>query len=116
MQGDFSGLRIESIQADTGRTYKSGEQFQVQADVFLGKVQPGDVQVEVYYGTIVGDDVLQNSALAPLRDVEKIDDGRFRFSGVIPCARTGNFGFKLRVTPFHPLLSDPYEMSLVLWS
>ena len=48
--------------------------------------------------------------------VEKIADGRFRFSGVIPCARTGNFGFKLRVTPFHPLLADPYEMGLVLWS
>ena len=116
MQGDFSGLRIEGIQADTGRTYKSGEQFQIQADVFLGKVQPGDVRVEVYYGTIVGDDVLQNSALASLPDVEKIADGHFRFSGIIPCARTGNFGFKLRVTPFHPLLSDPYEMGLVLWS
>jgi starch phosphorylase len=116
VQGDFPALRIESIQADTGRTYKSGEQFRVQADVFLGNIQPGDVQVEVYYGTIVGEDILQNSALAPLRDVEKIADGRFRFSGVIPCARTGNFGFKLRVTPFHPLLNDPYDMGLVLWS
>ncbi len=116
MQGDFPSLRIEGIQADTGRTYKSGEEFQVQADVLLGKVQPGDVRVEVYYGTIVGDDVLQNSALAPLPNVEKIADGRFRFSGAIPCARTGNFGFKLRVTPFHPLLSDPYEMGMVLWS
>ena len=48
--------------------------------------------------------------------MEKIADGRYRFSGVIPCARTGNFGFKLRVTPFHPLMPDPYEMGLVLWS
>jgi starch phosphorylase len=116
MQADFPGLRIESIEADTARTYKSGEEFRVQADVSLGKIPPGDVQVEVYYGTIVGDDVLQNSALAPLRDVEKTADGRYRFSGVIPCARTGNFGFKLRVTPFHPLMPDPYEMGLVLWS
>jgi len=73
------------------------------------------VRVDVYYGTIVGEDVLQNSALARLGDVEKTGDGRFRFSGVIPCARTGNFGFKLRVTPFHPLMLDPYEMGLVLW-
>ncbi len=116
MQADFPGLRIENVLADTGRTYKSGEEFRVQADLFLGKVQPGDIRVDVYYGTIVGEDVLQNSALGQLAEVEKIADGRFRFSGAIPCARTGNFGFKLRVTPFHPLAGDPYEMNLVLWS
>ncbi len=116
MAGDFSGLRIESIQADTGRTYKSGEQFKVQADLFLGKIAPGEVLVNVYYGTIVGEDILHNSALARLGEVEKTGEGRYRFSGVIPCSRTGNFGFKLRVTPFHPLMVDPYEMGLVLWS
>ncbi len=116
MSGDFAGLRIESIQADTGRTYKSGESFQVQADLFLGSIAPEDIRVDVYYGTIVGDDVLQNSALARLGEVQESGEGRYRFSGVIPCGRTGNFGFRLRVTPSHPLMTDPYEMGLVLWS
>gem|GEM_PF-5834127 len=88
----------------------------MQADLFLGKVQPGEIRVDVYYGTIVGEDILQNSALVSLGDVEKIEESRFRFSGVIPCTRTGSFGFKLRVTPFHALLSDPNQMNLVLWS
>jgi starch phosphorylase len=116
MSEDFAGLRIESIQADTGRTYKSGEPIQVQADLFLGKMAPEDIRVDVYYGTIVGDDVLQNSALAPLGEVQKTGEGRYSFNGVIACGRTGNFGFKLRVIPFHPLMADPYEMGLVLWS
>jgi starch phosphorylase len=116
MRGDFASLRIDKVQADTGHTYKSGEHFQVQAEIFLGKVQPGEIKVDVYYGNIVGEDVLQNSALAALDGVEKIGVGLFRFSGAIPCSRTGNFGFKLRITPFHPLLNDPYEMDLVLWS
>ena len=115
MRSDFPSLRIESVQADTGRTYKSGESFPVQADLFLGKLAPEDVRVDVYSGTIVGDDMLQNSALARLGTVEKTAEGRFRFSGVISCGRTGSFGFKLRVTPFHPLLLDPYETGLVLW-
>ena len=97
------------------RTYKSSEQFPLQADIYLGKIDPGDIRVEAYYGNIIGEDVLHNSALAVLSEVTKIADNRYRFSGVIPCARTGNFGFKLRVTPFHPLLSDAYEMDLVLW-
>jgi glycogen phosphorylase len=116
MRTDFPALRIEGIQADTGRTYKSGESFPVQADLFLGKVAAEEVRVDVYYGTIVGEDVLQNSALARLGEVERIAEGRYRFSGNIPCGRTGNFGFKLRVTPAHPLMLDPYETGLVLWS
>ena len=116
MHDEFIALRIEGVHADTARTYKSGESFQVQADLSLGKLSPEEVRVDVYYGTIVGEDVLQNSALARLGEVEKIGDGRFRFSGVITCGRTGNFGFKLRVTPFHPLMLDPYAMGLVLWS
>jgi len=116
MAADFPSVRIESVQADTGRTYKSGESFQVQADLFLGKIPPGEIRVDVYYGTIVGEDVLHHSALVQLNEAEKTGDGRFRFSGSIPCARTGNFGFKLRVTPFHPQQADPYQMNLVLWS
>ncbi|MCU0236572.1 MAG: alpha-glucan family phosphorylase [Acidobacteria bacterium] len=116
VRGEFSALRIESVQADSARTYKSGESFPVQAELFLGKLAPEDVRVDAYFGTIVGEDVLQNSALARLDAVEKAADGRFRFSGTIPCGRTGSFGFKLRVTPFHPLMRDPYEMGLVLWS
>jgi starch phosphorylase len=116
MTAEFPALRIESIKADTGRTYKSGESFQVEADLLLGKIQPEEIRVEVYYGNIVGEDVLHDSALVQLNDAQKISDGRFRFSGAIPCGRTGNFGFQLRVTPFHPQLTDPYQMNLVLWS
>ncbi len=116
MRGEFPSLRIEGVHADTARTYKSGESFPVQAELFLGRLAPEEVRVDAYYGTIVGEDVLQNSALARLGEVEKTGEGRYRFSGVITCSRTGSFGFRLRVTPSHPLLLDPYEMGLVLWS
>ncbi len=115
MRGLFPALRIEGIHADTTRTYKSGESFAVQAELALGQLAPEEVRVDVYYGTIVGEDVLQNSALARLGEVEKTGEGRYRFGGVITCSRTGSFGFRLRVTPSHPLLLDPYEMGLVLW-
>jgi len=115
IKNDFAALRVENIQADTGRTYKSSEQFPLQADLYLGRVDPADIRVEAYYGNLIGDDMLHDSALAVLGNVAKLADGRYRFSGVIPCAHTGNFGFKLRVTPFHPLLADSYEMGLVLW-
>ncbi len=116
LRGQFPALRIEGIHADTARTYKSGESFAVQAELNLGQLAPEEVRVDVYYGTIVGEDLLQNSALARLGDVEKTGEGRYRFSGVITCSRTGSFGFRLRVTPSHPLMLDPYETGLVLWS
>ncbi len=116
IRSEFPTLRIEKVQADTARTYKSGEDIPLQAEVFLGKINPGDIRVEAYFGNIIGDDMLHDSALAVLGDVTKISDNRYRFSGAISCKNTGNFGFKLRITPFHPLMVDPYEMGLVLWS
>lgn len=115
LAAEFSAVRIEDVQADTARTYKSGESLQVQAQLFLGRLAPDEVRVDAYFGTIVGEDVLQHSALAALEEVEKAGEGRFRFRGLIPCGRTGRFGFKLRVTPRHPLMLDPYELGLVLW-
>jgi starch phosphorylase len=116
MRSEFASIRIENIHADTSRTYKSHEEFPLQAELFLGKLDPADVRVEVYYGNLVGEDVLRDSALAPLAEVVALGDGRFRFSGVIRCSRTGSFGFKLRVTPHHALMVDPYELGMVLWS
>jgi starch phosphorylase len=115
LRAEFANVRIEEIAADTARTYKSGERLRVHAVLFLGQLAAEEVRVDAFYGNIVGEDVLQNSALAQLGEVEKLADGRFRFGGDIPCSRTGSFGFKLRVTPSHPLMLDPYEMGLVLW-
>jgi starch phosphorylase len=116
MRGEFPAVRIEKVLADTGRTYKSNEEFPLQAEVFLGKLDPAEVRVEAYYGTIIGEDVLRDSALAVLSEVAALGDGRFRFSGAIRCSRTGRFGFKLRVTPHHALMVDPYELGMALWS
>ncbi len=115
LRAAFPRLRIEAVKADTARTYKSGEDFRVQAEIFLAGLAPEEVRVDAYYGTLIGEETLQHSALVRLDDVQEAGEGRFRFAGAIPCQRTGSFGFRLRVTPCHRLLHDPYEMGLVLW-
>ena len=41
------------------------------------------------------------------------DEGGHRYEGVVPLARTGAFGYAVRVLPKHPLLATPAELGLV---
>ncbi len=115
MRQAFPAVQLQAVHFDGSRSFKIGERIPVQAEVLLGKLQPKDVRVDVYFGLCAGENLLSHSGIEQLEEAEKIEDGRWRFSGVIPCGRTGSFGFRLRVTPDHPLLTDPYELGLVLW-
>ncbi|MGE5253226.1 MAG: hypothetical protein ACM3N7_04625, partial [Planctomycetaceae bacterium] len=42
-------------------------------------------------------------------------DGKAVFRGAIPCMKVGRFGFRVRLLPAHPLLSNPYSLGLILW-
>jgi starch phosphorylase len=84
-------------------------------DVFLGNLKLEDISVDIYYGNIAADNRFNHSAINNLKEVSPIGEGEYIFSGHLVCQRTGNFGFKIRITPSHPLIIDPYEMSLVTW-
>ena len=50
---------------------------------------------------------------APLRVGESFDGGRYRFDGEIRLARSGAFGYTVRVIPLNPGLSSVAELGLV---
>lgn len=115
LRKDFSGIRVENISFEEKKVFRIGDEVQIDIQVFLGRLTPPDVQVDVYYGQIAAEDNLEDSRLARLTGIEPVGDSRFRFSGKLTCRKTGKFGFKIRITPYHALMSDPYEMRLVLW-
>jgi starch phosphorylase len=116
---DFHALQIGDIHFDEKKVYKISESVKVAVDVFTGSLKPGDIHVDIYYGNISPDLRLIDTAIEHLDEITSLEQdenaSRYRFSGNLPCRRTGNFGFKIRVTPYHPLIMDPYEMNRVLW-
>jgi glycogen phosphorylase len=111
----FYTMRIENISVDSTRIYKIGEKIPISVDVWTGDCVPDDIKVDIYYGHMIGEDKLTGSGIANLSEVQKIADNKYRFSGDLVCEHTGNFGFKVRVTPFQPSVLEPYELGLIMW-
>jgi starch phosphorylase len=114
---EFHQVKAANISFDETKIYKIREKIKMEAEVFLGNLKPEDVSVDIYYGNIspTDDQRVEHSAIEHLNEVTLIEPGKYLFSGHLTCRGTGNFGFKIRITPSHPLMIDPYEMNLVLW-
>jgi starch phosphorylase len=111
----FYSIHIGDIHFDKTKVYKINESVDVDVDVFTGDLKPGDISVDIYYGNISPELHLTHTAIEHLKQITPIEGNKYRFSGRLPCKKTGNFGFKIRVTPYHPLIMDPYEMNMVIW-
>jgi len=116
MEKEFPQVKIESAGVDNGEVFLVGQEVEVSAELSLGGLAPGEVRVEAYYGTLGAEDEIVNPVLQELDRVEEREGGRTLFSGRIPGQRTGQFAYRIRVTPRHDLLFFPYGLNLVLWS
>lgn len=113
---EFPALRIRDISFNNRQVYRINDRLEISAKVFLAGLEPQDVRVDVYHGSIAGEEELSSSSLTRLEKVEMDGKQNWLFSGTIDCLQTGNLGFRIRVTPDHPLMINPYEMNLVAWS
>lgn len=115
IKNNFNSINIERVNFDDKRVYTINSKFKVEVNVFLGNIKPDYVNIDVYYGRISDKDEIKDSKVVNLKDVKELGNNRYKFSGYMLCNKTGNFGFKIRVTPSHPLIVNPYEMNLKIW-
>ncbi len=118
IQKDFHKISVSHITYSPDLEYKINEPIQLQAILKLGNIKPEDINVSIYYGNLSAQQTLEDSNLHQLIDVQAVEGGNpgeFIYSGSILCRKTGDFGFKLRITPQHPLMANPYEMNLIKW-
>ena len=113
---EFPAIRIRDLRFDNRRVYKINDRLEISVKLFLADLEPNDIRLDVYHGAIAAEEELASSAITRLEKVESDGNKNWVFSGEIPCLQTGNQGFRIRITPDHPLLVNPYEMNLVLWS
>lgn len=115
MKKNFPLIKITRVRYDKQEQYKINDRIKIEVQVILGKTKPEEVSVDVYYGNLAGADQLTDALIENLQEIKALGNNEFEFSGYLYCRRTGDFGFKVRITPRHPLMTDPYELNLVLW-
>jgi starch phosphorylase len=96
--------------------FKVGSQLRVRALVDLGKLNPGDLSVELYYGFTDGSGGIKDGSSVKMEYSNAGEQqNKHWFTSVLPCRRTGQHGIAVRVLPQHPDLVNPYELQLILW-
>jgi starch phosphorylase len=94
---------------------KVGAELVVRALIKLGRVQPQDVNVELYHGPTDSWGNIREGMALPMTYEQKAADGEHWFTGRMECRATGQHGVAVRVLPNHPDQSNPFELGLVLW-
>jgi starch phosphorylase len=90
-----------------------GSTMTLRAEVTLAGLSPNDLTVEAVYGAVDIDDRLVNPSTVTLTLADE-HDGKAWFEGVVSLARTGPFGYTVRVLPRHELLANAAELGLVV--
>ncbi|MBU1880253.1 MAG: alpha-glucan phosphorylase, partial [Chloroflexi bacterium] len=112
----WSQVRIESVQADTTATIQVGTTIGVQATVYLGMLEPADVTVELYHGPVDAADQIVTGTVLPLTLMDTLGEGSYLFAAAIPCRTSGQYGYALRVMPYHADQCNAFETRLITWS
>jgi starch phosphorylase len=109
-------VRIETVAlSGEPQAIETGKDFGVDAEVFLGSLDPALVRVEILYGPVDGSNVITNGEAFAL-EAQALGDGRYRYSAQVKCRHSGRQGYNIRLSPYHAMLSGPYQLGLVEWA
>lgn len=114
LQAHWRELKIVERRAEMRSGIQVGTPLKVEVRMQLGGLSPKDISVDIYYGRVDSKADFIDRATLSLQDFSQEGDLTI-FRGEIPCREVGRFGFRVRVLPSHPLLSNPYSLGLILW-
>jgi len=109
-------VKIAGVQTDTVDALPMGSHLPVKAVVDLGAIATSDVLVEIYHGLLNSRGEIENGETATMIPQDDAQQGSVTFTGEIPCRRSGQRGFTIRVVPRNeefPL--DRFETGLITW-
>ncbi len=110
--------RVDGGKSGAG-TLRVREKIDVLAEVYLGTIDPADVEVSIYVAPTrqpknpwIG----VKGGSIPMRPGDRNDDGSILYRGSLLEGDSGEYAYTVRVVPKHPDLVHPHEMGLVAWA
>jgi starch phosphorylase len=110
------GIRLEDINADVSNEIKVGESIHVDCRLYLGQLNPSDVQVQVYHGHTNSRGEIEAAQTTTMAAAVKDDRGYCAYAGKVTYNASGLQGLSVRVLPDPSRLSNPQELGLVVWA
>ena len=116
VRAGWPSLRVLDIAEKDSTEVPVGMPLHVQATVATGPLTPDDLSVELYHGHLeAGSDIVEGHP-SQMDCTGHAGDDRYIFEGAITSKQSGSHAYAVRVVPRHPMMSNPFEMSLIYWA
>ncbi|HXX14134.1 MAG TPA: alpha-glucan family phosphorylase [Candidatus Eremiobacteraceae bacterium] len=108
-------LQIKSVSNEADE-FNLGNEIAISAVVFLNSLTPDDVLVQILSGRVDAHGEIKSPEITPMQFRAEEGKGCFRFQGSLHTAKSGFFGFALRILPRHPDAVTPFIPNLITWA
>jgi starch phosphorylase len=111
----WDSLNIAKIESNARPVMQRGDALTVTAYVDLGILNPGELTVELYHGSIASQTAqIENARRTEMKHIGH-EDNLNVFQVKIECEDTGMQGHTVRILPKHEALVHPYRTGLIKW-
>ncbi|MBI4569895.1 MAG: alpha-glucan family phosphorylase [Planctomycetes bacterium] len=111
----WDDVQVREVRGDSHGTVHTGAAVNVEAKVALGRLAPGDVRVELYFGYLDAGGIIRDAAVEEMAHVDHAEDHLRLYRGRFTLHRSGQAGYLIRVRPRHELLHSENELGLIAW-
>lgn len=115
LAGKWHSVRIDEVTANDEKELPVGALVNVRSKVVLGAIKPEDVSVELYYGRVDEYGRLVEGHSEAMQIEERYENDTYLYKGQIPCHRSGQHGYAVRVLPRNADLPHKFDTGLILW-
>ena len=113
---NWKDIKITQVNNLDNITIDAGNNIEVRCEVELPNIKQENKDVEVYYGKILDNGIVENVSIIPMK-LEKQDEEtrKYYYVAKIELITGGNYGYTFRVMPKHEMILEPTNLNLVKW-
>jgi starch phosphorylase len=115
LKREWRAIRIDHPTRNLEGPFRTSDQMEVTATVFLGNIRPEEVVVELCQGALKSVDELEILNIQPMSLIEDQGQGRYKYAATVICDTAGRFGLTTRVVPAGDIHLK-YTPGLITWA
>ena len=102
---NWKDIKITQVNNLDNIVMDAGNNIEVACEVELPNIRPDNVQVEVYYGKILENGVVENVSIIPMKLTDQDEETKkYYYTAKIELTTGGNYGYTFRIMPKHEII------------
>ena len=113
---NWNQVSIESVNSSENLVIEAGRQIETTCKVKLGNFKPQDVEVQVYYGIIKENGVVEKMGVIPMRLLNQENETKeYIYQARITLLTGGDYGYTFRVMPKNDMILESENLDTIKW-